>query len=808
MKKNISINIGGIIFHIEEDGYDRLKNYLDSINDYFSSFEDNKEIVNDIESRIAEIFLSKLDEGKQIITIEDIDDLERTMGTTKDFEASIDTETKEEETTTDAKDESFADDQAKANSSTKPPKRLYRDLNRTVIGGVASGLAHYFKIDPIWVRLLFLAALFNIVFWGVSGFALLTYIVLWIVVPGNTNLVEDEKIKKLFRSPSDKVLGGVAGGIAAYFGADPVLIRLLFVVSIFLGGAGIIAYLILWIITPEAKTLTEKMQMQGEPVTLSNIEQNVKKNLNEKEGEESAFAKILLFPFRLLAMIFQTLSTSMGPLLKFLVEALRIATGVILIILGFTIVVSLTAALAVLFGFGASLESWISFGGFSALEISETLGVLGIIATYFLGIIPAIAFGLIGLTIVAKKSLVKPYVGWSLLGVWIIALVTTLIILPSIANEFRVENTFNETKRFSLTPEVPTLTLNQLDSENFNRVQLQLRGTSDSLNYTLEMDFESRGPSRAQAKENASLVEYGVLVSDNTISFDSDLTFDDAPFRFQRVEATFYIPYGKVFRMDYELHAILRNTLYLNGYRAGQMEGNEWVFDQNGIQCLTCQDNPRSNDQYNDNYREYKFMNFSELKLISGFDFEISQNDEYSIVLIGDENELDDVYFEQRGDVLEIRRKGLKKWWNREDWETVEIKIEMPELEELEVTGASKGKLFDFENRDMELTLTGASELWAKVNPDILSINASGASNITLNGRADELNASLTGASILDGYGFNVDEADIDVIGASSAKVTVREYLRANATGASNIRYKGEPEINASSTGLSSVKKY
>ncbi|MEQ9306435.1 MAG: hypothetical protein RJQ14_21160, partial [Marinoscillum sp.] len=63
MKKTVSINIGGIIFHIEEDGYDKLKIYLDSVNKYFSTFEDSAEIIADIESRIAEIFLSKLADG-------------------------------------------------------------------------------------------------------------------------------------------------------------------------------------------------------------------------------------------------------------------------------------------------------------------------------------------------------------------------------------------------------------------------------------------------------------------------------------------------------------------------------------------------------------------------------------------------------------------------------------------------------------------------------------------------------------------------------------------------------------------------
>ena len=88
MKKNISINISGIIFHIEEDGYENLRRYLDSITRYFSSFEDSSEIMADIESRIAEIFLSRLNEGKQVITSEDVTSLIATMGSVNDFKAA------------------------------------------------------------------------------------------------------------------------------------------------------------------------------------------------------------------------------------------------------------------------------------------------------------------------------------------------------------------------------------------------------------------------------------------------------------------------------------------------------------------------------------------------------------------------------------------------------------------------------------------------------------------------------------------------------------------------------------------------
>src|SRR5882757_189903 len=88
MKKNISINISGIIFHIEEDGYETLRKYLDAVNKYFAAFDDNSEILADIEGRIAEIFLSKLNDGKQVITSEDVSSLIATMGSVSDFKAA------------------------------------------------------------------------------------------------------------------------------------------------------------------------------------------------------------------------------------------------------------------------------------------------------------------------------------------------------------------------------------------------------------------------------------------------------------------------------------------------------------------------------------------------------------------------------------------------------------------------------------------------------------------------------------------------------------------------------------------------
>src|ERR1041384_1519390 len=135
MKKNISINISGIIFHIEEDGYENLRKYLDSINKYFASFEDSSEILSDIESRIAEIFLSKLNEGKQVITFEDVNSLVSTMGSVSDFKAAEEQEFQQTENTAQAEPQPQAERKQRTREA---DKQLYRDQNRKILGGVCA----------------------------------------------------------------------------------------------------------------------------------------------------------------------------------------------------------------------------------------------------------------------------------------------------------------------------------------------------------------------------------------------------------------------------------------------------------------------------------------------------------------------------------------------------------------------------------------------------------------------------------------------------------------------------------------------
>ena len=159
MKKNISINLQGMIFHIEEDGYEQLSQYLAAIKSYFSAYEGHEEITADIESRMAEIFAAKLSPTKQVITSEDVQALMAQMGSVKDFQVL-----EEEEAPTGQTHEQQFNYSNNAAGNSEPftgtanagqiyTKRIYRDVNRKIVSGVAAGIANYLNLDPLWVRL-------------------------------------------------------------------------------------------------------------------------------------------------------------------------------------------------------------------------------------------------------------------------------------------------------------------------------------------------------------------------------------------------------------------------------------------------------------------------------------------------------------------------------------------------------------------------------------------------------------------------------------------------------------------------------
>jgi phage shock protein PspC (stress-responsive transcriptional regulator) len=161
MKKTLTINLSGSVFHIDDDAYEKLYNYLNKINSHFGNDGDAKEIVEDIEARIAEIFNEKIKNGGEVINLANVEEVIVIMGTPEAI-------SNEEEEKNHISGKKFYHTGG---------RRLYRDPEDKVLGGVCSGLGAYFSMDPVIIRIIFVLIFF------VGGSGVLAYLILWIVVP-------------------------------------------------------------------------------------------------------------------------------------------------------------------------------------------------------------------------------------------------------------------------------------------------------------------------------------------------------------------------------------------------------------------------------------------------------------------------------------------------------------------------------------------------------------------------------------------------------------------------------------------------
>jgi phage shock protein PspC (stress-responsive transcriptional regulator) len=615
MKKTISINISGILFHIEEDGYATLKKYLESISKHFSHYQDNQEIISDIENRIAEIFLSNLKNNKQVITADNVNSLIEKMGTIADFKALEDDMNEEDEKAT-AKEESAQEQDyykhITPHQDIKGYKKLTRLESRKILGGVCAGLANYFSIDPLWTRLIAILLLFSgnlrlgkpgwdFLPWNfdfslsLGIWAIIAYIVMWIILPVSYDEPEDKNIKKLYRNPDDKTLGGVASGLAAYFGIEVIWMRLLFIGLMFAGGAGLVIYVILWIITPVAKSITERIEMKGGAITLDNIETTIKENLNPlPPKEESQGRKILLAPFRFLGKVINALGEALGPLGKFLLSVIRVFFGLIIFLIGVSITIAPLALLGVYLGIvpvGGDVPFIIN--DIPAAWINEIIPVWLAIAVTVAVFIPGIIILLLGISVLVKRSIIDARFGLVALGLWLLSIAICAVQIPRAVNNFKSEGT--HTVENTLEVGTGTLVLKSVSNNDvdglYDEVSLQLDGT-DNPQPILVQDFKARGKSRADAIKTAESIKYEFLLSDSVLTLNRSIELGSLEkFRVQELDLVLEIPYDKPFVMDKSILPILENTIHKNGYKTRDVSSrNHWVFNENGLLCLTCND--------------------------------------------------------------------------------------------------------------------------------------------------------------------------------------------------------------------------
>ncbi|GAA4300162.1 PspC domain-containing protein [Compostibacter hankyongensis] len=593
MKKIININLSSRLIPIEDTAYELLKNYLESLKRHFSREEGGEEIISDIESRIAEIFQEKLKKGAHCITDEDVSAMVATMGRPEQLE---------EETATEPQEKQHGPDE----QAFVTGRRLMRNENDKVLGGVCSGIAAFYRIDPVIVRVI--TILLSLA-WGTG---VLVYILLWILLPSTRTQVNPVR-RRLYRNPDHRVLGGVCSGLAGYFNLDAVVVRLIFVAplfgvilfsilrhgpfwgifpfffSLFVGllPTAVVVYLVLWIAVPKAVTITEKLEMRGEKVDLQAISNARKGDTTEKksevgagEADVEADAAVTSGPAASSYYYPPRQRNGLGEIVLFCLKAIGF------LLLGFVLLVLCAVLIGLAGGFmGASIFS----GGIFPFRgillhsfLQQFLAWPAILLT--LGI-PVVAIIWLLIRLITGFRPKSNIVGWTLTLLWVAGLICAIWLCISVARDFQMS--FRENTPVPVTqPSGNRFVIRQAETNSFigggsifgdririaddtvffNSVRLKVEKSSTD-SFMVELVRFSNGHSVSQARMLAEQLSYGITQQDSVLLLAPGYALPSgSPFRNQRIAVKIMVPVGK--------EIFIGDDMRLN--RWGNYWNNDW----------------------------------------------------------------------------------------------------------------------------------------------------------------------------------------------------------------------------------------
>ncbi len=618
MKKVININFKGRVIPIEEAAFEQLQHYINSLRSYFAQEEGRDEIINDIEDRIAEIFSEELKKGSTCITEEQVNNTLNSMGRVEDFQ-----QMDEESAAATAANGTTP----KSTVSEETRGQLMRNGNDKILGGVCSGLAHYLKIDPTVVRVLF-----AIITFGGFGAGVLIYIVMWALIPAQP-LVSNIR-KRLFRNPDDKKLGGVASGLASYFNIPVWIPRLVFLLPLVLGffssifrhaffpfdfepvfitggfgGTLFITYIILWIVLPIAQTPSEKLQMRGEKIDVNSIRNAIHEEMGGvKERMETVGTQLKTGAQRMSTEATdaaQRLSTHMQPVSRGVGHAIGVLFKAFFLIIagiiGFALlmaVIGLSIAGAVAY----PLKDFFLEGPYQTPALWGTL-------VFFL-LVPIIGILVWVIRRISGAKSKVPYLGYTFGTLWILGWVSVMVLLSGVSQGFRtdsyVESTLPITQpaggKLLVKVNEPAIrnsgTFFRLDEDEdlrdgfdvtedslrYANIKVRVEKSDDSL-YSVQILRYSFGRNRKEAEARAEKIVFRTSNTDSVLNLGSGLAIDRASkFRGQKVLVIIHVPVGKKIRFDESVAKRLRpfnmKMNDRNGWRHDEMDFDfTYLFD-------------------------------------------------------------------------------------------------------------------------------------------------------------------------------------------------------------------------------------
>jgi len=482
MNKTVNINLGGMFFHIDEDAYLKLTRYFDAIKRSLNNSSGQDEIIKDIEMRVSELLTEKQKSEKHVVGLKDVDEVIAVMGQPEDYRIE---------------DEENAN-QSFNNYGPRKHKKLYRDKEKGMIGGVATGLGHYFGIDAVWIKIIFLIFVF-------AGF-----------------------------------------------------------------GTGILAYFVLWIVTPEAVTTSEKLEMTGEPVTISNIEKKVREEIDtlSEKFKNADYDKM----GNQVKSGAERISSSFGDFVMTVFKIFAKFLGVILIIAGLSTLIMLLIGV---FTLGTNIfidfpwQHFIEAGNFTEYPLWS----FGLLMFFAVGI-PFFFLTLLGFKLLSPNlKSVGNITKYTLLALWIISIAILTSIGIKQATEISYDNKVVEKKVLAIKPtdtlyikfkynDYYTKSLNHYrefefvqDSANneliySNDVRIHVLRTDESTPF-MQIEKSARGNSFTNAKKRAEKINYKFQVNGNHLILDNYFLTDvKNKFRGQEVDIYLYLPEGQLVKPD------------------------------------------------------------------------------------------------------------------------------------------------------------------------------------------------------------------------------------------------------------------
>jgi phage shock protein PspC (stress-responsive transcriptional regulator) len=533
MNKTININLGGIFFHIDELAYQKLNRYLDAIRRSLSDDPQGKdEILNDIELRIGELLSERIKDARQVVNQNDIDEITKIMGKPEDYLVDEDV---------------FEDEPRRARSASK---KLFRDVDDKFLGGVCSGLAHYFGIDVIWMRIIWLILLF--------GF-----------------------------------------------------------------GIGFLLYPLLWILVPQANTTTEKLQMKGEPVNISNIERKIREEFHEvtsrvKDGVNDVTEKVKNSDFKKrvqnrtksgIQEIVETIGNICLTILKIFGKFIG---GLIIFISTITLIALIIGA----FSWGSFEILGVSDGfiNYPHFFIDSIIPTWLLIVFAFLAIgIPFVVLFMLGLRIISSN--IKSFnttTKLSLLGIWIVAVLGLGFGAINFATRTAIDGSHSHTEDIQIVAN-DTLKIQMIGNDELsNRGELRRQynyekiydgdeqklfstrlnvfvKATDNSNASIKIRKESEGKNRANANSYAEALEYQYNLNDKNLLLNGYFLSDSKNiFKDQTVEITLYLPINSVVYLDNSTQTFLKGIKNVQNIKNRNIPEHYFKMTDKGLECLDC----------------------------------------------------------------------------------------------------------------------------------------------------------------------------------------------------------------------------